>query len=65
MLFNVLVSWLCRDINVPPYSPKIWHPNWPEKIGYFVAIIIGISKMDNGDKYLDYPDKILERMVKL
>ena len=40
-------------------------PNVPRKICHLVAITIGISKMAEGDKYLDYPDKTLERMAKL
>ena len=40
-------------------------PNVPRKIRHLVAITIGICKMAEGDKYLDYPDKTLEWMAKL
>ena len=39
-------------------SPKV-----ARKIGHLVIIKIGMKNMVKGDKFLDYPDKTLERMA--
>ena len=54
------------------YSCVVYHilsknlsPKVPREIRHLVAIRIGISKIAQGEEYLDYPGETLERIAKL